>query len=149
MCEGSVKSDTVFIDERGKVMGMGTCSKMTMRSGFGDMCDGLHGADACLNGLVCMDLKGNSIQGKRGTGICGQREVRQPDYKGARWYVDYDIGPNSGGLCVRDCPYGKFNNCGGNAADHDEYFQSWSECCEHKLWWVNKVGCVPDWPVIE
>jgi hypothetical protein len=120
-----------------------------MRAKFGDMCDASHGNDACLDGLVCMDLKGKALLGKKGMGICGQKVVRTVNYYGARWYVDYDIGTNGEGRCVRDCPVGQFNNCGGNAANHDEYFGSWSECCEHKLWWVNKASCVIDWPVDE
>ena len=152
MCEGNLKSNTVFIDDvSGQVVGMGTCSTMTMRARFGQQCDASYGKDACLDGLECMDLKGNFIKSKRGKGICGKKMVlrKAPDFTRARWYVDYDLGRHGEGLCVRDCPHGKFNNCGGNAANHDEYFESWNECCEQKLWWVKKSGCVPDWPVVE
>jgi hypothetical protein len=151
MCEGNIKSGTVFVDEdSGKVVGMGTCSSaLTMRARFGEMCDASHGNDACLDGYVCMDLKGKIIQGKKGKGVCGQKVVREVNYKGARWYVDYDRGINGEGLCVRDCPLGNFNNCGGNAAGHDEYFATWGDCCAQKLWWMNKASCVVDWPVVE
>jgi hypothetical protein len=152
MCEGNLKSNTVYIDNfSGQVVGMGTCSTMTMRARLGQQCDASHGKDACLDGLECMDLKGKKLQGRKGTGICGKKmELRkQPNFKKARWYVDYDKGRRGEGLCVRDCPQGKFNNCGGNAANHDEYFETWKDCCAQKLWWLNKSGCVPDWPVVE
>lgn len=151
MCEGNLKSGTVYIDDdSGKVVGMGTCSstKMSMRMKFGEVCDASFGNDACSSGLVCMDLKGKILKGK-GTGICGQKEVRQPNYKLASWYVEENIGPAGDSRCVRDCPLGKFNNCGGNKLYEDELHDSWETCCKQMLWWVNTEDCVLDWPVID
>jgi hypothetical protein len=150
MCEGNLKSGTVYVDDdSGKVVGMGTCSsgKMSMRMKFGEVCDASFGNDACSSGLVCMDLKGKILKGK-GTGICGQKEARQPNYKLASWYVEENIGPAGDSRCVRDCPLGKFNNCGGNKLYEDELHDSWETCCKQMLWWVKTENCVLDWPVI-
>ena len=69
---GSINSKLVVLDDvSGKVKGMGTCTKTTVMAMLGQICDASYGTDSCLDGLVCMDLKGNVLNGK-GNGVCGQ-----------------------------------------------------------------------------
>lgn len=142
----------VYVD--GGYIGIGTCSNNVLlrRSSFNQVCDAAYGNDSCLAGYVCMDNKGRVLSS--GTGVCGQTKVREINYRQARWYVDYDARrgwtENHGqGHCVRDCPFGLFNNCGGDGASHDEFYTSWSECCKQKLWWINEDHCVGEWPILE
>ncbi|KAL3804870.1 hypothetical protein HJC23_006642 [Cyclotella cryptica] len=148
-CVGNINSKMVVLDDvSGKVKGMGTCTKTAVKAMFGQICDASYGKDSCLEGLVCMDLKGRLLNGK-GNGVCGRVATPAINYSGSTWYVDYNLGPQGQGQCVRDCPLGKFNNCGGNAENYDELYTSWQECCKEKLWWVNTSECVPDWPVVD
>ncbi|KAL7519242.1 hypothetical protein ACHAWX_004027 [Stephanocyclus meneghinianus] len=148
-CVGNINSKLVVLDDvSGKVKGMGTCTPTTMKALFGQICDASYGIDSCLDGLVCMDLKGKVLNGK-GNGVCGRVDTSPINFSGARWYVDYDLGPQGQGQCVRDCPMDKFNNCGGNAQNYDEFYSTWQECCKEKLWWVTTSQCVPDWPVVD
>ena len=142
----------MYVD--GGYIGIGTCSNNVLlrRSSFNQVCDAAYGNDSCLAGYVCMDNKGRVLSS--GTGVCGQTKVREINYRQARWYVDYDARrgwtENHGeGHCVRDCPFGLFNNCGGDGASHDEFYTSWSECCKQKLWWMNENACVGEWPILE
>lgn len=46
-----------------------------------------------------------------------------------KWYVDFEEE-----VCVRDCPEGTDDLCGGNNAEWEALYDTAEQCCE-RLWW--------------
>jgi hypothetical protein len=77
----------------------------------------------CHNGIPGQDLASEISQGAAFTN---------------KWYVIYPS-DQSDPVCGQDCTMGP--DCIGSAKHHEELYDSYDECCEFHLWWVESSRC--------
>mmetsp|Transcript_6630 Transcript_6630/g.8769 ORF Transcript_6630/g.8769 Transcript_6630/m.8769 type:complete len:304 (+) Transcript_6630:2-913(+) len=74
--------------------------------------------------------------GNLGLNLCSDNSTAEPLHT-LKWYVVYNT--ESDPECVQECEIG--SDCDDWSQYHEELYDSYTECCQFHLWWIEGISC--------